>query len=244
MTQNKIKLDRVLIVDDDENILFTLEDILRKKYAVEIAHNGKEALEVITENSNQFDLIVLDLMMPEMNGFDFLKKIKNLDIPVLILSALNDPSSKMIIMELGAWGYASKPFHKDVLLSQIRNLISLGQSKKLDRMRKNFAESKVAELKTSLSKSHKEFKDLESKLLAHKMGKKNLNKDSVFQDVIESQKSIINLLDTQLKELITVIKFYFPDSGAIGLEEQIESMDQLLMELYDIVDSLTIHKMY
>lgn len=119
-------LPAILLVDDEEEILEFLEHILKKKYAVFKAVNGVEALKVLEKEAVQ--LVLSDVMMPEMDGFELCKIIKSnfeySHIPVILLTAKNTIQSKVEGLELGADAYIEKPFSKEHLLAQIASLIA------------------------------------------------------------------------------------------------------------------------
>ncbi len=112
----------ILVVDDDEQIL----DFLRPKlkgagYNVLTASNGFEALE--QAKAQEPDLLVLDMMMPEKDGLETLKEIRDFSaVPVIILSARGADADKIKGLELGADDYLSKPFNPDELLARIKAL--------------------------------------------------------------------------------------------------------------------------
>jgi len=112
----------ILVVDDDEQIL----DFLRPKlkgagYNVLTAGNGNEALEQV--KAQEPDLLVLDLMMPEKDGLETLKEIRDFSAaPVIVLSARGADADKIKGLELGADDYLSKPFNPDELLARIKAL--------------------------------------------------------------------------------------------------------------------------
>ncbi|HIK33514.1 MAG TPA: response regulator [Oscillatoriales cyanobacterium M59_W2019_021] len=119
-----MELDRacVLVVDDNEANRDLLRRRLKKQgYSVTVAENGYRALELI--ESEPVDLVLLDIMMPGMNGYQVLEQIKaNPDlrhIPVLVISALDDLDSVVKCIELGAEDYLSKPFNPIVLKARI-----------------------------------------------------------------------------------------------------------------------------
>ncbi|MFV0503016.1 MAG: response regulator transcription factor [Lachnospirales bacterium] len=111
----------VLIVDDEINILELLRYNLEKEgYNVISCQNGKD-VDVIL--SNEIDLIILDLMLPEINGIDILKNLKKgefKNIPVILLTAKSDEIDKVIGLELGADDYISKPFGTRELMARIK----------------------------------------------------------------------------------------------------------------------------
>ena len=115
----------ILLVDDDIELLQFESKFLSKHYRVLIAENGNEALNVL-KNSTA-NLIVSDVMMPEMDGFEFTQKVKsNIEfshIPVILLTAKVTEQSKVQGYELGADAYIEKPFSIEVLLARIENLL-------------------------------------------------------------------------------------------------------------------------
>tara|TARA_Y100000590_G_scaffold468559_1_gene651715 strand:+ start:507 stop:1193 length:687 start_codon:yes stop_codon:yes gene_type:complete len=120
----KLNLPNILIVDDDKRILELIDDYLSKNnFRVNVASNSLEAREKI-ENI-EFDLIILDIMMPGETGLkltDSLKK-NNFKTPILLLSALGEPEDRIKGLEIGANDYLSKPFEPKELLLRIKNLI-------------------------------------------------------------------------------------------------------------------------
>ncbi len=119
-------LPLILLVDDEEEILEFLERILQHKYAVLKTSNGEEALHAL--GSNAVQLIISDVMMPEMDGFELCSLIKsNVEYshtPVILLTAKNSIQSKVQGLELGADAYIEKPFSKEHLLAQIASLLA------------------------------------------------------------------------------------------------------------------------
>ena len=119
-------LPTILLVDDEEEILEFLERILKFKYAIFKAETGQNALKILSTESVQ--LVVSDVMMPEMDGFELCKIIKSnfeySHIPVILLTAKNTIQSKVEGLELGADAYIEKPFSKEHLLAQIASLIA------------------------------------------------------------------------------------------------------------------------
>lgn len=121
---------RILVVDDDDSIRSLLEQELSDAgYLIEQASNGKEALECIRRNRP--DLIILDVMMPEMNGFDVAAILKNdpqtMDIPIIILSIVQDKARGF---RIGVDRYLTKPIDTAQLFTEVGNLLEQGKSKK------------------------------------------------------------------------------------------------------------------
>jgi Signal transduction histidine kinase len=117
----------LLIVEDDDNLREYLRNSFRQEYNVQIATNGKEALQVLRDN--EISLIVCDVMMPEMDGFEFCKTAKAdlaiSHIPIILLTALTGEEQMINGLSLGADDYLSKPFNTKQLQLKIRNLLSL-----------------------------------------------------------------------------------------------------------------------
>ncbi|WP_261816169.1 response regulator [Vibrio gallicus] len=115
-------MPHILLVDDDIELTALLEDILTfEGFTVSQAHNGFEGLEAITED---IDLILLDIMMPKMNGMEMLKKLREQwQTPVLFLTAKGDEIDRVIGLELGADDFLPKPFSDRELLARIRAIL-------------------------------------------------------------------------------------------------------------------------
>lgn len=119
-------LPSILIVDDNEDMLDLLERSLNGKYSIFKAEDGEQALNILSKEA--INLVVSDVMMPVMDGFELCKKIKSnfeySHIPVILLTAKNTIQSKVEGLELGADAYIEKPFSKEHLHAQIASLIS------------------------------------------------------------------------------------------------------------------------
>ena len=122
------EMKRILIVDDDDEIRELLEfDISHSGYFVDTASDGKEGLQKALNNS--YDLILLDVMMPKMNGFDVCKNIRQakLSIPILMLTAKGTINDKTIGFDCGADDYLVKPFDVQEVLLRIIVLLRRNQ---------------------------------------------------------------------------------------------------------------------
>ncbi len=115
---------RVLIVDDDISLLEQLREILAgERYTVDTASNGIEAMDKLYDAA--FDLVILDIMMPHMDGLSLLEQMRKggINIPVLMLTAKGDAEDKVKGLNLGADDYLAKPFSVDELLARVRALL-------------------------------------------------------------------------------------------------------------------------
>lgn len=119
-------LPTILLVDDNEDILEFLERMLKLKYTIFKARDGREALLILDKECVQ--LVISDVMMPVMDGFELCKKIKSnfeySHIPVILLTAKNGIQAKVEGLELGADAYIEKPFSKEHLQAQIASLLN------------------------------------------------------------------------------------------------------------------------
>lgn len=115
---------RILIVEDEVDLCDSIAEGLRMDgYAVDTCHDGQAAFELVT--AEIYDLLILDLNLPKMDGLDVLAEVRNQnkDIKVLILSARGSVSDKVLGLDLGANDYLAKPFHFEELEARIRNLL-------------------------------------------------------------------------------------------------------------------------
>jgi two-component system, cell cycle response regulator len=145
----------ILIVDDNNEILEFLSENLKSKYSVLTASNGEEAFQMIEKDS--VHLIVSDIMMPVMDGFELCKTIKSsfnhCHIPVILLTAKRTLEAKIDGLELGADAYVEKPFSPKFLQAQIANLLS-----NRNKLKGFFANSPLAHIKSiAYSKADEEF---------------------------------------------------------------------------------------
>jgi two-component system alkaline phosphatase synthesis response regulator PhoP len=118
---------KILLADDEPDIVAILKRYLEiDGYSVTVARDGQEALDSI--NANEFDLLILDVMMPKLNGWEVCKKIKGdpktSSIPVIILTAKSQDVDALMSYEIGADEYATKPFDYNILSAIIKRLLA------------------------------------------------------------------------------------------------------------------------
>ena len=126
----------ILIIDDIvDNIQVAMNILEEDAYNLSFATHGEEALSLITQASKQFDLILLDIMMPGLDGFDVCRRIKEnpqyKDIPIIFLTAKTDVDSIAQGFGLGAVDYISKPFKAEELLARVKTHTQLHRAKRL-----------------------------------------------------------------------------------------------------------------
>ena len=113
--------DKVLVVDDEKSILDVLVYALKREgYLVDTAYDGKEALHKV--NSFNPNILILDLMLPEISGYEVCKKLEEKNIGIIMLTAKSDIVDKLLGLELGADDYLTKPFDMREVLARVRSL--------------------------------------------------------------------------------------------------------------------------
>ncbi len=124
------RFGNILIVDDSNENLSVLSHILSPNYRVSVANSGIRAIEILT-NRKDFDLFLLDIMMPEVDGIELCKRIKSMpefyDIPVIFISGLSDIEDKKLAFESGGVDYIVKPFDKEEVLLRVGTHIKIRQ---------------------------------------------------------------------------------------------------------------------
>ncbi|KGN03319.1 XRE family transcriptional regulator [Clostridium novyi A str. 4570] len=159
---------KILVVDDEISILQLIQMTLElENYEVMTAKTGLDALNILSKENIQ--LIILDAMLPDINGFNLIPKIKNIsDIPIIMLTAKNDINDKILGLQLGADDYITKPFNSTELILRIKiaskrvkkdivnekNEIILGSLRILKKERKLIIDS------TEVTLTYKEFEVL------------------------------------------------------------------------------------
>lgn len=119
---------KILIVDDEPLNISIVAEILNHEYDLLVATNGEKALQIVSLDPKP-DLILLDIMMPGMNGFEVAKRLKEIpetfQIPIIFLTAKHDSESIIKGFEAGAVDFVSKPFQKEELLARIKNTLQM-----------------------------------------------------------------------------------------------------------------------
>ena len=124
----EFKKPTILVVDDMTTTLLLLHDLLKDTYEVKIAKSGTKALEIL-ESPNDIDLILLDIEMPDINGYDVCKRIKNNEtiknIPIIFITGRTSQEDEEYGLNLGAIDYITKPFNKTITKLRIKNYLEL-----------------------------------------------------------------------------------------------------------------------
>lgn len=157
----------LLVADDDDLLRNLVKEVLEDEgYQVYAAADGQETVDIFWEHP-EIALVILDIMMPKMDGIEVLQEIrKRTDIPVLMLTALGDSSSELSCLRNGASDFVSKPFHYDILVERVKNLLRLTKAQNLEKMELGMLEidpvaHKVFVQKEEIILNNKEFQLLE-----------------------------------------------------------------------------------
>lgn len=170
MTKNKNEQLSILVVDDVPKNFLVLGRILRQEgYSIAFATSGKQALEMII--SDPYDLILLDVMMPEMDGFEVCARLKEIPerkaIPVIFLTAKTEADDIVMGFHAGATDYVTKPFNPAELRARVRSHLELKRSRdKLQQANEELTEKnrQLSLLNQELHKALREIKTLQGLL--------------------------------------------------------------------------------
>ena len=115
----------ILVVDDESRMRKLLKDFLSiKGYQILEAEDGEKAVEIFEENRNKIKLILLDVMMPKLDGWSVLRKIRQeLNVPVIMLTARGEEQDELFGFELGVDEYISKPFSPKILVARVESIL-------------------------------------------------------------------------------------------------------------------------
>ena len=157
-------MKKILLIEDDNGIQATIKYYLQTEgFIVETASRVKEGLEKL--NNNSYNIILLDINLPDGTGYYFYKKLKEeKNIPVIFLTALDEEKDIVKGFELGADDYITKPFHAGELLSRIKNVLRHNKSEEYD-----IIKIKNIEINLTNSKVYKDDKEIELKALEYKI---------------------------------------------------------------------------
>ena len=124
----------VLVVDDEARMRKLISDFLKQKeFSVIEAEDGEKALEIFEENKNKIGLILLDVMMPKLDGWSVLRQIRqNSKVPIIMLTARGEEQDELFGFELGVDEYISKPFSPKILVARVEAILKRTRANELD----------------------------------------------------------------------------------------------------------------
>jgi CheY-like chemotaxis protein len=122
LTGKNMSTTKIIVIDDDVAVTDLLSVLLRTHgFDVRVTNNSTEGMGLIRDE--KFDLVILDLMMPEMDGWEICKEVRSFSqVPIIVLSALNDPSMVASVLDAGADDYLTKPTPSRILVAHINRL--------------------------------------------------------------------------------------------------------------------------
>jgi len=122
---------RILVIEDEKKVAhFIKKGLEEQAYAVDVAYNGIDGESLAKQNA--YDLIILDILLPKQSGWETCQRLRarNMDVPILMLTALGETEDKVKRLDTGADDYLTKPFDFDELLARVRALLRRGQREK------------------------------------------------------------------------------------------------------------------
>ena len=236
----------ILVVDDVVSNVLLLKILLTKEnFKVLTANNGYTCIEIA--QNNHPDLILLDVMMPDINGFETAEKLKSdpatADIPIIFLTALNAPSDLVKGFQVGANDFLTKPFNKEELVMRVMRQIQLVFAKRI-------IESQNAELKRTISNRDKMYSviahDLRSPMASIRMVL-NLLVSTISSELVGEE--LFSLLDKANKEseethdlLDNLLKWTKSQTGRINVVHQNFDISDVLIGIEDIFSLIAENK--
>lgn len=185
---DKVSKHSLLIVEDDEDFRVFLSNQLKRFYNIHKASNGVEALKILKEEL--VDVIITDISMPVMDGFQLCKEVKsNLEyshIPIILLTARTNLQSKIEGLEVGADAYVEKPFSMDHILAQLSNLLS-----NRNKLKESFINSPLVKIKSiAPTKADEEFLKNVTEVIHKNISDPQFNVDLLANDLNMSRSSL------------------------------------------------------
>ena len=195
----------ILVVDDDDRIRNLLKEYLNENnYIVSTAEDSENAKTQLEQF--KFDLIVLDVMMPGQNGYDLTKEIKkNINIPIILLTAKGEVENRIKGLELGADDYIGKPFEPKELLLRIKNIIN--KNNKVDLNTKHLignAQIDLNKMVINLEEKNRKINSSEKKVLIEMLSNpgKTYSREEIGKISGISQERSIDVMITRLRQKI------------------------------------------
>jgi DNA-binding response OmpR family regulator len=205
-------MTRLLIVEDEPNMRMGLKDNLEfEGYEVEFADNGEDGLKKILEN--KYDLVLLDVMLPKLSGFDVCRRTREQKnaTPIILLTAKGEEVDKIVGLELGADDYVTKPFSLRELIARIKAILRRSEKQEtngdvvnIGKLEIHFSSYNASEDGNAVQMSHKEF-ELLKYLYDHRsqtVSRDDLLKN-VWEDIYTTSRTIDNFI-VKLRQKIEI----------------------------------------
>ena len=203
----------VLIVDDTPSNIKVLNDLLKDKYKIHVSTSGKDALELVDQEVP--DIILLDIKMPEMDGYEVCRRLKSSDktskTPIIFITAKSDEVDEQHGLELGAVDYISKPFSPSIVRIRISNHLELkGARDNLEEL----VEARTRELRLTNDKLAMYIKELEGKAELTRLQTSGVGQADaaveicrIINDVIGASQVILFYPHKKTKDLVPIVVF-------------------------------------
>src|SRR5690625_3394846 len=206
------------------NIQVLVNHLGLEGYHVSTAIHGKDVFELI--NKNTYDLVILDIMMPDISGYDICKKLREthslMELPILMLTAKGQVHDKMLAFQAGANDYLVKPTDKQELLSRVKTLLEVKSLNEELKQINLHLEQKVLERTKDLKVANENLIEMEASRgqllanIAHELG----NPIALINNYIQSlQQGLIEINDEHYEQLV---------------KDKINMLDRLIADLYDL----------
>lgn len=217
--ESQVDKKSILIVDDNPENIHILLNILKEKYSLLVALNGKDALGIVMSDK-KIDLILLDVMMPVMDGFAACNEIKRIenkkDIPIIFLTAKTDVDSLSMAFSTGGVDYITKPFNNLELLTRIDTHLSLKESQDKLKSMNNWLREEVAKQTRELVESNRKLK----------IAKKEL------EDLDKAKGEFLNVISHEIRTPLNGI------IGSCSLLRELHESDETLVFFNMLEDSI------
>ena len=179
--------ENILVVDDESRMRKLIKDFLAQKgYSILEASDGEEALQVFEENQNKINLILLDVMMPKLDGWSVLRQIRQESkVPVIMLTARGEEQDELFGFELGVDEYISKPFSPKILIARVKAIIKRTTEKQREKKNYDGIEIDVEGRTVSVDGKNIELSLREYELLKYLLDNENvaLSRDKILNNV-------------------------------------------------------------
>lgn len=218
---------KVMVVDDNNMNVDLLEEILAE-FDLEISSFTKPEQAYETFLHEKFDLFLLDIMMPEISGFDLAKKIKdtphNKNVPIIFISALSDSENKITGYNLGSCAYIEKPFDINIVKSQVYNILKSQKAQELlSSTKDDFLATVVHDLKTPINAKINAL----NLLLSENFGELKEDQEEIIGDILDSAKFMQDMVDN----LLSRDKI---ECGQLNIKKQMCSLKELAEHCVDL----------
>ncbi|MBD2496300.1 hybrid sensor histidine kinase/response regulator [Nostoc sp. FACHB-280] len=232
------KVDRILAVDDTKDNLILVQTILESEgYHIDLATDGKSALEYVEKSPP--DLILLDVMMPGMDGYEVTDRIRKnpaikIYIPILLITAFHE-SSVVEGLDAGADDFIRKPFDTDELLARVRSLLrlkhSLDEQDKMARQREDFVSRLTHDLRTPLVAADR----MLGLFLEETFCKISPEMKQAISVMIRSNKNLMQMVNT-------LLEVYRMDAGKKTFNDEVCNLPEIIQEVVSELAPLTNEK--